>query len=93
MPAASESRTISPIGDSASAEAETPAPGNLARKNTHADLCLAGDTPGVFTNSGKGFGIFGKKTERSRTEDTEVWEGWRWSCRLSVDSAASVQVY
>jgi hypothetical protein len=32
--------------ESASAEAETAAPGNLARKSTHAALCLAGDTPG-----------------------------------------------
>jgi hypothetical protein len=59
--------------ESVPAEAETPAPGNLAQKNTHPALCLAGATPGVFTKSGKVFGISGKRG-RSRTEDTEFEE-------------------
>jgi hypothetical protein len=79
MPAASESPYYFANQGSVSAEGETPAPGNLARKNTHAALCLAGDTPGVFTKSGKVFGISGKPrhedngSEGSRTEDTEGW--------------------
>src|ERR1700759_839940 len=62
MPAASESHTISPSGKRLCRSRDA-GPQNLARKNGHAGLCLAGETSGVFIKAGKGFRIFGKPCE------------------------------